>query len=58
MCLLSKRNKSVLDAMLWRAKTNMARDKKGTFKALQMTFIFMAMVVVFKLIQKPADLNV
>ena len=52
MSCLSKRDKAVLGAMLWRAKTNIYRNKKGTLKALQMTLTMSLLVVAFKFLLK------
>lgn len=58
MSCISKRDKAVLSAMLWRAKTNIRRNKKGTFKALLLTLYFCLLTVVFKFLLKTYTLNI
>jgi len=58
MGCLTKRDKAVLNAMLWRAKVNISRNKKGTLKALQMTLTMSLLVIAFKFLLKPQQLNV
>lgn len=58
MCCSSKRDKAVLSAMLWRAKTNIFRNKKGTFKALNMTLVMAFLIIIFKFILKSVTVEV
>ena len=48
----------MIKAMIWRAKTNIFRNKKGALKALQMTLTMMLFAVLFKFLLGSSDVNV
>ena len=58
MCCHSKRDKTVVKALLWRAKTNISRNKKGVLKSLQMTLIVALATVLLVVFQGKKETNV
>jgi hypothetical protein len=48
----------VIKAMLWRAKINIFRNKKGALKALQMTLTMMFFAVLFMFLLGSSDVNI
>jgi len=58
MSCITKRDKAVLKAMLWRAKKNILRNKKGTCKSLTFMIILCLLVVAYSFLLKTYEQNI